>query len=1065
MRTLAGMVRCARCGEENPERARFCLNCGQPLAAEAASVETRKTVTILFADVVNSTGRGEMTDPESTRRMLGRYFEVMRVALERHGGTVEKFIGDAVMAVFGIPTLHEDDALRAVRAAHDLTVALETLNAELATTGWRSLTVRIGINTGEVVTGDPASGRTLVTGDAVNVAARLEQAAAPGEILLGATTWQLVRDAVSAEPLPPLELKGKSKPVPAYRLVSMIGTGEGGRRHDTPLVGRERELHLLSEAFERAVSDQGCHLFTLLGPAGVGKSRLVHEFLAQVRGDAQVLRARCLPYGEGITYWPIVELTQAAAGITPLDPPDAARAKLTTYLADAEGREAIVERVASAIGLSDAIVPTEEVFWGVRRLLETIARRQPLVVVIDDLQWAEPTLLELVEHVADLSREAPILLLAIARPELLELVPHWGGGKLNATTILLEALSGEQSVELVTNLVGDADLARLLQDRLGATAEGNPLFVEELVAMLIDQGVLRRGADGWMADASLHEIRVPPTISALVAARLDRLEPPERDLVGRASVVGKVFQRSAVAELSPPERRSELGARLMTLVRKELVRPDRSSDGPDEAFRFRHILVRDAAYGSLPKEQRAELHGHFADWLEQTAGDRLHEYQEVIAYHLEQAHDARAELGMADARTDELAARAERYLAASGSRALVRRDLTAAVSLLSRAANLTSDTRRRAFHLIDVARSLGDLGKIPDAVRILEGTRDASRAAGDDLSGDVVQLELLSAEQFMDPSASDRPLQELADDVQRRGEAEGDRRLQAIARVTRGQVLLSRCLWGEQITELEAARSLLEGLDAEALKREIEVSLLNAVRYGPVPASEAIRRFEETARAAVGIVPPLPIAAPLHAMTGDFDTARRHYREGMAYFAERGVMIRVGGMALASGVAERLAGDLEAAEREYDRGIAILDALGETGVLSTLQAQRSLVQYRRGRVPQAEASILRAREAGAVHDIATQAEWRLVAAMIAADRGDLLDAERLAGEATDLVEPTDFLELRGDAFEAEAHVHLAAGRRTEAAASLERAIAEHERKENAIDAERIRTRLAEVTSA
>ena len=831
------------------------------------------------------------------------------------------------------------------------------------------------------------------------------------------------------------------------------------RRHDTPLVGRDRELRLLTEAFERAVSDQGCLLFTLLGPAGVGKSRLVHEFLSQVRSQAQVLRARCLPYGEGITYWPIVELTQAAAGISPLDAPDEARDKLTAYLADADGRDAIVERVASAIGLSDAIVPTEEIFWGVRKLFETIARRQPLVVVIDDLQWAEPTLIELVEHVADLSREAPILLLAIARPELLDLVPHWGGGKLNATTILLEPLSGEQSVELVTNLVGDAQLAQLLQDRLGATAEGNPLFVEELVAMLIDQGVLHRGPSGWVADATLDEIRVPPTVSALVAARLDRLEPSERDLVGRASVVGKVFQRSAVAELSPPERRSDLGARLMTLVRKELVRPDRSGDGPDEAFRFRHILVRDAAYGSLPKEQRAELHGRFADWLEQTSGDRLHEYQEVIAYHLEQAHDARRELGLTDARTDALAARAERYLAASGSRALMRRDLTAAASLLSRAAGLTTDSRRRTLHLVDVAESMIDLGKIPDAVRILEEARDAAQAAGDDLSADLVRLDLLALEQFMDPTASDRPMKELADDVEGRAAAAGDRRVEAMARVLRGQILLSRCLWAEQIRELEGALRLIEGLDLPAFEREIEIGLLNAVRYGPVPAGEAIRRFEATAEDWAGIFPPLPIASPLRAMVGDFETARRHYRDGLAYFTERGVMVRTGGMALAGGVVERLAGDLEAAEREYDRGIGILEALGETGVLSTLQAERALVQYRRGRIPQAEASIVRARETGAEHDIATQAAWRAVAAMIAADRGDVDEADRIAGEAIEMVEPTDFLELRGEVFEAAGHVHLAAGRRSEAAAGFERAVAEHERKENQIDAARVAARL------
>ena len=468
---------------------------------------------------------------------------------------------------------------------------------------------------------------------------------------------------VEAEPTPPLELKGKADPMEAHRLIS-VGGGVPVRRHDTPMVGRARELHALEEAFDRANEEQACYLFTLLGTAGVGKSRLVHEFLGHMRERAQVLRARCLPYGEGITFWPIIELAQEAAGIELDEPPAAAVRKLRDLLENAPDRDPILDRVCPAIGLSDEVIATEETFWGVRKFLEAVAATKPLIVVIDDLQWAEPTMLDLIEHIADWSREAPILLLAIARPELLDARPHWGGGKLNATTILLQPLGAGDSAALIANLLDSPELAETVQRRIGETAEGNPLFVEELVAMLVDQGVLRQENGGWRAAGELQSVAVPPSISALVAARLDHLEPLERDLIGRAAVVGKTFQRSAVAELSPPDRREDLGPRLMTLVRKELVRPDRSATTGDEAFRFRHLLVRDAAYASLTKEQRADLHARFADWLERIAGDRLLEYQEVIAYHLEQAHRYRSELGLADELTTALGPRAAEHLRA-----------------------------------------------------------------------------------------------------------------------------------------------------------------------------------------------------------------------------------------------------------------------------------------------------------------------------------------------------------------------------------------------------------------
>jgi class 3 adenylate cyclase/tetratricopeptide (TPR) repeat protein len=1053
-------MRCPNCGEENSERAKFCSNCATPLAgATAAPGEVRKTVTVLFADIVSSTSRSEQTDPESTRRMLARYFDGLRRVVERHGGIVEKFIGDAVMAIFGIPVLHEDDSLRAVRAALEFGTTVAALNDELAGGGWPPISLRIGVNTGEVVAGDPAASQTLVTGDAVNVAARLEQAANPGEVVLGAGTYRLVRDAIDAEPIPALELKGKAERVEAYRLLG-LKEQQPIRRHDTPLVGRQSELRILGEAFERAKREEACHLFTLLGTAGVGKSRLIHEFLQQVGDGALVLRARCLPYGEGITFWPIVELAQAAAGISPADAAETAHGKLGALLADADERDAIVERVAAAIGLSDSVVPSEEIFWGVRKLLETIARPQPLIVVIDDLHWAEPTMLDLVEHIADWSHEAPILLLAVARPEMLDVRPHWGGGKMNATTILLEPLSAGDSAALVGNLINDETLARAVQSRIGETAEGNPLFVEELVAMLVDEGVLRRVNGGWQSDADLSKVSVPPTVSALVAARLDRLEPSERDLIGRASVVGKVFQRSAVTELSPPERREELGSRLMTLVRKELVRPDRSGHSGDEAFRFRHILVRDAAYGSLPKEQRADLHARFAAWLEGIAGERQLEYEEVIAYHLEQAHRYRAELGLTDELTRSLAASAASHLRSAGLRALARNDPPAATNLLSRAVALLEDDRQRGELLMHLAGAAVDEGDFSRAEARYDEVKAAARRAQDDILEMRAELEWMGARQMIDPSMDQSQMLTLAKRVEGLAVERGDRSGRIAAEFARAEAYLMECRWTDQLAALERARELLDPDEDPRSWLLCNVMVCNSLRWGPVPAPEAIARIEavtwvgDAGKAGRGA-----FTAALRAMLGQFDDARDEVRASRQYLEERGMRMRVAASSMQRSAVEELAGDLEAADLVLNEGIDVLSTMGETGVLSTLAAMRAAVLYRLGRRKDAEASVLLAQEKGSPQDIATQVGWRGPAAQLAADDGRLAEAERLIGQAVDLVEPTDFLEVRAATYEALAHVHARAGRPDGWKAALERSLGEHERKGNLVRAGRVRDQL------
>ncbi|MGZ5289750.1 MAG: ATP-binding protein, partial [Actinomycetota bacterium] len=652
------MLTCANCGRESPMTFAFCPSCAAPLAPETPVRETRKTVTVVFCDVTGSTELGERLDPESLRDVQTRYFDAMRDAIERHGGTVEKYIGDAVMAVFGIPQLHEDDALRATRAAVDMREGLTVLNKEFERDRGVTIAVRIGVNTGEVVAGDPTSGQALVTGDAVNVAPRLEEHAAPGEILLGEATHRLVREAVDAEQVEPVVLKGKVREVPAWRLLGMHDVASSMHRHSgSPMVGRERQLAQLRQAYEAAIEDGGCQLFTLLGSAGVGKSRLVEELISGLGDRATVLMGRCLPYGEGITYYPVLEAIKQAAGLADFDLPDVVEARVCAILEGDEHQATVCRHVSQLMGVAEATAG-EETFWAIRRFFEASARERPLVLIFDDVHWGEPTFLDLVEHIADWSRGSPILLLCMARSDLLEVRPAWAGGKSNAATVSLEPLTEEHAWALVTNLLGVTDLPTELAEAIVEKSEGNPLFVEETLAMLIDDGLVVREGDRSRLTGDLSAVMVPPSIQALLAARLDRLSPQERAVLEAAAVVGKDFFAGAVRSLVPEDARQRVPSDLMALVRKELIRAERTTLPGEDAFRFRHLLIRDSAYGSIAKSQRAELHERVADWLEQVAGEAVIEQEEIVGYHLEQAYAYRTQLAPADERTDAIGRRA-----------------------------------------------------------------------------------------------------------------------------------------------------------------------------------------------------------------------------------------------------------------------------------------------------------------------------------------------------------------------------------------------------------------------
>ena len=650
--------------------------------------EERKLVSLLFADIVDSTALGAQHDPELVRSVMVRYFARMKEIAETHGGTVEKFIGDAVMVVFGVPRLHEDDAERAVRAALAMRDAIAELNRELRIT----LALRIGVNSGEVVAGVGDDRHFLVTGDAVNVAARLQQGAAPDEVVVGALTERLSRDAIEYQSREPITAKGKTAPIPAFVALRARTELPESHRGAPGLVGRERELRQLLDAFARATDQRAGCLVTIVGNAGVGKSRLVAEALARLaqRADVRVLKGRCLPYGAGITYWPLIEVLREDAGIKSSDDRAAALAKLGERLAELVSNDqlqATQARIAVVLNLEtpDAALPTVpasrvavELGWGIRQHLEAIAAGGPLVVVIDDLQWADPAALEVLAQLADRSSAVPLLLVCVARPELLERHASWSAGRADASLLVLEPLDESDTRTLLSRLLGIEDLPPLVGSWVVERSAGNPLFCEEFVRMLIEANHLELADGRWRAKGSVADLPLPETIQSIVAARIDGLKPAEKTALQQASVIGERFVLDELLVLG-----GELGAAPEALLRKGFFIADRD-DPSGRSLSFKHILIRDAAYAGLTKAERAELHERFADFQAQTASDRLIEYEEIIGYHLEQATRHRQQLGLDDERTRALAGRAAQMLGAAGIRALQRGDALTSNRLLER---------------------------------------------------------------------------------------------------------------------------------------------------------------------------------------------------------------------------------------------------------------------------------------------------------------------------------------------------------------------------------------------
>ena len=955
--------------------------------------EHRKTVTVLFCDLAGSTALGESVDPERLRTILATYFERMKAIVEGHGGSVEKFIGDAVMAVFGVPVVHEDDALRAVRAAVEMRDALPSLGLE----------GRIGVMTGQVVTG---TDERLATGDAVNVAARLEQAADPGEVLLGQPTLALVQDAVEVEAVGPRELKGKAQPVPAYRLVRVHDAPE--RRHDTPFVGREPELRLLREAWQRARSGRCCELVTVVGDAGIGKSRLVAEAVASV--DATVVRGRCLPYGEGITYWPVVEVLK----------------QLDRVPADVTAAKAI----RSLLGESEAATSAEEIAWAFRKTLEDAASDRPLVVVFDDIQWGEETFHDLIEHVALLSSGASILLLCMARPALTEQRPTW------PVTVRLEPLPDDEVDELIPD-----DTPADLRERISRAAGGNPLFVEEMVAMAGE-------ADG--------EVVVPPTLHALLAARLDQLEPAERRILEGGAIEGEVFHRGAVQALAPEE--TQVTPRLAALVRKELIRPDRPQIRGEDGFRFRHLLIRDAAYEALPKSIRAALHQRLGAWLEEH-GTELVELDEIVGYHLEQALAYRVELGLPD--DAALTAAAMERLTAAGSRALARQDFGAAARLLGRSIALLPPTEIDVPLELHLAEALVNAGRGKEALRQAESLAERAAARGDragELSGLLKRGIILT---YVAPEGAAEQLDTIAVQALPELLEGGDDVALCTAYQARGWAAFGRGRTdsARDAYDLAALHARRAGLVDEYMGWRAICRL-----YGTTPIAELLAWLDANESRAGHDHWHRTSRAMAVAWQGGFDEARELLAASRVELAERGGSLILGGLfAIESNVVEQLAGNAAAAAEFGAHGCSVLEQLGDEGFLSSAASCLAQALYRLDRLDEAHTWASRAAELGASDDALNQMNWRPVVAKVHARRGDQQEAERLAREAVAIAETTDDISGQGDVYADLAEVLELGGKHNEAIAALEHALARYQRKGNVVSAASTRERLAALT--
>jgi class 3 adenylate cyclase/tetratricopeptide (TPR) repeat protein len=1015
------------------------MTCGAKVSL--APTQVRKTVTILFSDVAGSTALADALDPETVRRVMGRYFDACRSVLEAHGGTVEKFIGDAVMAVFGVPLVHEDDAMRAVRAAFGIREELALLNETFEREHGVRIVVRTGINTGEVMAGDPGAGQAFVSGDPVNVAARLEQMAPNDAILISDSTRQLVRDSVTVEAVEPLSLKGKPDPFRAYRLVAIDPSGEGPlRRRQGQLIGRSEQLEGLERTFDRAVNERRCFLVTVIGEPGVGKSRLVDTFTGGIADRATVLHGRCLSYGEGITFFPVAEIVSEAIDAAGEDGPDEIASKIERLIVSDEDAPLVATRLLRMLGLGskDSQGATEEIFWAFRKLLESLADRDGVVAVIDDIQWAEPALLDLLEHVCDLSRDVGIVLVCMARPDIFDERPGWGAGRAHASSIVLERLDDRDSRALAAQLIETTPLPSELTERILDAADGNPLFMEQVVAHLVDQGLTaseHRSNEG--------EISIPRSLTALLEARLDRLSDLQRAVLQRGSVEGQVFHRGAVSTLLPPEFRAEVATSFGPLMQKDFIASGDAELVGEDAFRFRHALIKDAAYQALPKETRAELHSQLADWLEVAAGRRLPEFQEIIGHHLETAFRYREELGGAEGWA-ELAHRAAEHLSIAGDLARNRGDMRAAASMLQRAVTLSDPgSRGRIPLLLRLAEAAESAGRTDAARTAWQEIDEAFERVTDERLRALIEIQRLNSIMVDDEEdwAMDVPaaVERAVGVFERTGDHDGLARahfLRGIAEWMQFRASAAASAWELAATHAHEAGET--GSEAEALGW-----IAAAVLFDATPVDEAVRRQRDMGPRLAGSV----LAAGMVegclsnclALRGNEEEARAILTASLERWSEHGLNADLAdyGSQFVAWV-ERCAGNADEELRAWLDGLEASRKLDrENRFLASVAA---VLLAARGDVDMAVPLIELAHPDEWTHNLHMRTMLLQASAIIDARRGNVEEARRQMREVTDMMGPTEILLLTGDAWMSTALIERLLGDEVASDAAVERAI-------------------------
>ena len=985
-----------------------------PLARPA--MQFRRLVTILFVDVVESMALAEALDPEALGTVLRRYFETVSTAVARHGGTVEKYAGDAVMAAFGIPISHEDDALRAARAALDIRVGITALNEQLAQQHEVALEIRIGIESGEVVAAPTDARQRLVTGEAVGIASKLEAAADPDSIVVGELAGRLIDHAATLEPLGAIEIKGKRDPVQAYRLVDLSPIAATfAQRQDARLVGRKRELAGLRRTLKRAVDSSAVRVAVVIGSPGVGKSRLAAELTRRAKG-VTTLWGRCLSYGDGITYWPLREVLDLAA---PSDERDA---------------------VLTALG-AETPPPAPELAWLFRQFCEASARERPLVLVFDDVHWAEPTFLGLVEHLAD-KGEGPISVVCLAREELLEERASFLDERVNVDRIVLDALSAEEADALLEGL-GGTTLESDQRARITETAEGNPLFLEQLLALALEGGLAER--------------QLPETIQALLAARLDRLGPGERAVLERGAVVGKEFVAADVVALLDPDAAPTADTHLRTLAERGFVRP--RGDG---LFGFRHVLVQEAVYRSAPKRLRAELHERYADRLDAESPD-LSDLDEFVGYHLEQAYRLRAELGDADRRAEGLAEDAGRRLGVAGFDALKRGDMPATASLLGRAIGLLPDGDEQRHELMsELAIAQYVAGDSDAASTTLRDAIAGAESAGQRRVELRAQIEAAYLRLLTDPEGAARELVAVVEAAVPMFEALEDHRSLArswlLIGYVHGGIHGNHTAW-EEAEERALAYYRRTGFPSTTCIGQIAA----AIYWGPTPVRQGIHRcaqlLDEEGLGYFGRAAAVPYVGGLHAQIGRFAEARELVAEAEQTYAELGSPSAVIHCGTIRADVEFLAGDFSAAERTLREQCAYLETIRDRAHLAVRAAKLAEAIFRQGRFGEAERWAAVSRDNAASDDQSTQLILCQVEAKILARKGATFEARLLAEETVRLADGTDGLNQIAAARLALAEVLRVAELFSEAEQAIGEAIELFERKGNSIGASQARDLL------